>query len=708
MAEDAGNTSVCAVLHSEFPNGLQEERIYREPVKMVTFTRQVSKIEDPTEKLCCIPQARAFEQALDAFEQAPEAEPTNGQNRAAILSAAVRTAVMQGKAEDLRWLLREYPAQLEARDPDPTYLGATAFLHACSGGRLECVEVLVAARCNTSVTTDIGGTGLMLAACAGHRTVVDTLLTLGEAELNKPDITGQTAFYHACITGDAGCVEALVCAGCDTALLTNGRTGLQRAQILGHTGVVELLERLDAEQAVAARRAQLGRLVEQQDFGAAGLLLTRMLRETPANTQLLVCQADLAAARAEAETKAAANATALLAELEVEERTTGGGLSKSQKKKEKQRRKKQARAAAATAAATPDRETSLAAPPPSPLESPTLPPPDTLLVGRKRRAKGRKGGGQQHCTVDLSSISEPGRLPAKTSEPEPELQPELKTPAVVPTHLAVGWEPDTAVAALLRRLGLGVYLAALDLHEFDMEALMISTPADLEEISLPVAAAAAIVAAAAAEAEPGPEVQEPELEPELELEPEPELVPKKDSELEKETEPILGMLVSVPMVDFDEAKVQCWLAAVPGLTEEQKAIVAGMMEEEEYDGSDLVHATTKTLRRRLKDSDGETAVPLLLAARDAHLTVAAAAAVEVVSAAAVGAAIEEAAAPSCQICLEPYGEGVVPRMLVACGHSFCEDCLATMLRCATSSPAQGLYSFTAEVPVLKSTSKRDP
>ena len=109
MAEDAGNTSVCAVLHSEFPNGLQEERIYREPVKMVTFTRQVSKIEDPTEKLCCIPQARAFEQALDAFEQAPEAEPTNGQNRAAILSAAVRTAVMQGKAEDLRWLLRALP-----------------------------------------------------------------------------------------------------------------------------------------------------------------------------------------------------------------------------------------------------------------------------------------------------------------------------------------------------------------------------------------------------------------------------------------------------------------------------------------------------------------------------------------------------------------------------------------------------------------------
>ena len=45
-----------------------------------------------------------------------------------------------------------------------------------------------------------------------------------------------------------------------------------------------------------------------------------------------------------------------------------------------------------------------------------------------------------------------------------------------------------------------------------------------------------------------------------------------------------------------------------------------------------------------------------------------------------------AARPSCPICMEPYSatSGVVPRILVACGHDFCEACLDKMLRCAAA------------------------
>jgi curved DNA-binding protein CbpA len=60
-------------------------------------------------------------------------------------------------------------------------------------------------------------------------------------------------------------------------------------------------------------------------------------------------------------------------------------------------------------------------------------------------------------------------------------------------------------------------------------------------------------------------------------------------------------------------------------------------------------------------------------------------------AAATAAAPEPAPAavlerPSCSICMEPYSAagGVVPRMLVACGHDFCEGCLDKMLLCAAA------------------------
>jgi hypothetical protein len=130
------------------------------------------------------------------------------------------------------------------------------------------------------------------------------------------------------------------------------------------------------------------------------------------------------------------------------------------------------------------------------------------------------------------------------------------------------------------------------------------------------------------------------------------------------------------MAEFDEPAVLAWLATVPGLTPAQGAVVAAEMAEDEYDGPLLAGATVKTLRRLLKGTDAEEAVTLLLAARDAWLAVEAAAAPRPPATAAA------AERPSCSICLDPYSAagGVVPRVLVSCGHDFCEACLDSMLR----------------------------
>ena len=64
--------------------------------------------------------------------------------------------------------------QLEAREE----MEQTPFLLACGFGQVECVEVLVAAGCDTAATDDSGFTGLIKAAFHGHTAVVERLVAL--------------------------------------------------------------------------------------------------------------------------------------------------------------------------------------------------------------------------------------------------------------------------------------------------------------------------------------------------------------------------------------------------------------------------------------------------------------------------------------------------------------------------------------------------
>ena len=74
------------------------------------------------------------------------------------------------------------------------------------------------------------------------------------------------------------------------------------------------------------------------------------------------------------------------------------------------------------------------------------------------------------------------------------------------------------------------------------------------------------------------------------------------------------------MAEFGEAEVQRWLGTVDGLTAEQLHRVRAKLAEEEYDGEELVGATSpKTFRRLRRGTGAEEAVPLLLAARDSYI-----------------------------------------------------------------------------------------
>ena len=86
-------------------------------------------------------------------------------------------------------------------------------------------------------------------------------------------------------------------------------------------------------------------------------------------------------------------------------------------------------------------------------------------------------------------------------------------------------------------------------------------------------------------------------------------------------------------------------------------------------------ATTSANAAVTATTDAVAAATTTAAAGAAAATTTTALAIDITAAA---AAVEQ---PACVVCLEPYSaaRGVVPRILVTCGHSFCEVCLDRML-----------------------------
>lgn len=139
-----------------------------------------------------------------------------------------------------------------------------------------------------------------------------------------------------------------------------------------------------------------------------------------------------------------------------------------------------------------------------------------------------------------------------------------------------------------------------------------------------------------------------------------------------------------PIVELSRAEVLRWVNSVDELTSAQRAAASAELAEDEYDGQQLAAATALTLRRLLKGTAAAEAVTLLLAARDAANSAATAARVvpsSHVDWASSGGTPNGAGRPTCPVCLELYCRlaEVVPRVLVACGHSVCGGCLDQML-----------------------------
>eukprot|EP01045_Picozoa_sp_COSAG04_P001426 COSAG04_NODE_48_length_31217_cov_204.046758_7_plen_1532_part_00 len=147
-------------------------------------------------------------------------------------SATLIIATLQGDPTAVQATLDgEDCCDLECREPDS---GNTAFLLACILGNVECMKLLVDARCDTSATNSHGLTALMAAATSSVPAALRMALNSGWCSLDARNNIGITAFMIACIKGSVECIQLLVDEGCDTAVVDdNGANVLIRAAGMG-------------------------------------------------------------------------------------------------------------------------------------------------------------------------------------------------------------------------------------------------------------------------------------------------------------------------------------------------------------------------------------------------------------------------------------------------------------------------------------------
>ena len=167
--------------------------------------------------------------------------------------------------------------------------------------------------------------------------------------------------------------------------------------------------------------------------------------------------------------------------------------------------------------------------------------------------------------------------------------------------------------------------------------------------------------------EPEPELEAAEVaEPELELDL-PELEPR-EPEVEEPMLVLRGQAGSTGATE--EEGVQALLAA-----KKLEKYTEAMAEQGYSFVDDLLEADADDIAKLAKD------IQMKKPEAKRFLKVVAA-----IKSAAETSGGPDGGAPSCPICFELFGDGIVPRILVGCGHTFCECCMDKMLR---PLPARG-------------------
>ncbi len=179
-------------------------------------------------------------------------------------------AIKNGNAREvIQWLNRG----IDANTVDPA--GQTVLHLAARGGSLDVVKVLAGARADIDRRNGNGETAIMLAALAGHRSVVEFLISK-EAQVNQP---GWTALLYAATNGHLEIVKILIenHAYIDSSP-ENGLTSLMMAVRGGHLAVVKFLLEEGADASLENDRGEtaLAWAMQTRNTDIAALIATKL------------------------------------------------------------------------------------------------------------------------------------------------------------------------------------------------------------------------------------------------------------------------------------------------------------------------------------------------------------------------------------------------------------------------------------------------
>ena len=158
-------------------------------------------------------------------------------------SAVLEVAVELNHA-DVMQVLIDAGADIEVKGND----GRSPLLVASQCGNPQVVKVLVKAGADVCVTDSQGHTCLTTAASLGHTETMRTLLCMPEVDVNRSNISGDTALHHAVLPKHSAVSKLLIDAGADIdAKAGKGRTPLHWACEVGELDIVEMLVEAGAD-----------------------------------------------------------------------------------------------------------------------------------------------------------------------------------------------------------------------------------------------------------------------------------------------------------------------------------------------------------------------------------------------------------------------------------------------------------------------------